>query len=70
MSNLAQTQQLNIPDLIGSPILAKIEYVTDLGKFKRYEVVYYDDGWYSYAGNKTFQDGERVVDWKYCKDCL
>jgi len=43
MSNLAQTPQLNIPDVIGSPIL---------------------------AGSKTFQDGEQVVDWKYCKDCL
>ena len=64
------THQLNIPDVIGSPILAKIEHINDLGKSKWYEVVYYDDGWYSYAGSKTFQDGEQVVDWKYCKDCL
>jgi len=47
--------QLNIPDVIGSPILAKIEHINDLGKSKWYEVVYYDDGWYSYAGSKTFQ---------------
>ena len=70
MSNLAQTPQLNIPDVIGSPILAKIEHINDLGKSKWYEVVYYDDGWYSYASSKTFHDGEQVVDWKYCKDCL
>lgn len=63
-------QQLNIPDVIGSPIIAKIEHINDLGKSKWYEVVYYDDGWYSYAGSKTFQDGEQVVEWKYCKDCL
>ena len=60
-------QQHNV---IGSPILAKIEHINDLGKSTWYEVVYYDDKWYSYAGSKTFQDGEQVVDWKYCKDCL
>lgn len=71
MSNLTQTPQLNIPAVIGSPILAKIEHINDLGKSKWYEVVYYyDNGWHSYAGSKTFQDGEQVVDWKYCEDCL
>jgi len=70
MSNLEQTPQLNIPVAIGSPILAKIEHINDLGKSKWYEVVYYDDGWHSYAGSKTFQDGEQVVEWNYCKDCL
>lgn len=58
------------PSIVGSPILAKIEHINDLGKSTWYEVVYYDDKWYSYAGSKTFQDGEQVVDWKYCKDCL
>jgi hypothetical protein len=38
--NEAQNQQLNIPDVIGSPILAKIEHINDLGKSKWYEVVY------------------------------
>jgi hypothetical protein len=52
------------------PIIAKIEHINDLGKSEWYEVVYYDNGWYSYAGSKTFQDGEKVVEWKYCKDCL
>ena len=40
MSNLVQTPQLNIPDVIGSPILAKIEHINDLGESKWYEVVY------------------------------
>ena len=65
-----KVENLPIPDVIGIPILAKIEYINDLGKSKWYEVVYYDDGWYSYAGSKTFQDGEQVVEWKYCRDCL
>ena len=68
-------QQLNIPAVIGSPIqlepvLAEIEHINDLGKSKWYEVVYFDENWRSYAGSKTFQDGEQVVKWKYCKDCL
>lgn len=63
-------QVLTIPDIIGSPILAKIEHINDLGKSSWYEVVYYDDKWYSYAGSKTFEDGEQVVKWKYVKDCL
>ena len=50
------------------PVLAKIEHINDLGKSKWYEVVYYNDGWYSYAGSRTFQDGEQVVDWKHCED--
>ena len=50
------------------PVLAKIEHINDLGKSKWYEVVYYDDGWFSYAGSRTFQDGEQVIDWKYCED--
>ena len=50
------------------PVLAKIEHINDLGKSKWYEVVYYNDGWYSFAGSRTFQDGEQVIDWKYCKD--
>jgi len=68
--NEQQTLQLNIPDVIGSPILAKLEHINDLGKSNWYEVVYYDDKWYSYEWSKTFKDGEQVVEWKYCKDCL
>ena len=50
------------------PVLAKIEHINDLGKSKWYEVVYYNNGWNSYTGSRTFQDGEQVVDWKYCED--
>ena len=67
--------KLNIHSVIGSPIqlepvLAEIEHINDLGKSKWYEVVYFDENWQSYAGSKTFQDGEKVVRWKYAKDCL
>jgi hypothetical protein len=52
------------------PVLAEISHVNDLGTSTWYEVVFYSDKWYSYAGSKTFDDGERVIKWKYCKDCL
>ena len=64
------------PVVIGSPIqlvpvLAEIEHINDLGKSKWYEVVYFwDENWRSYADSKTFQDGEKVIKWKYVKDCL
>ena len=49
------------------PVLAKITHQNDLGKPKWYEVVYYVDGkWCSYSGSKTFEDGERVVEWVHC----
>ena len=50
------------------PVLAKIEHINDLGIAKWYEVVYYNNGWNSYTGSRTFQYGEQVVDWKYCED--
>ncbi len=53
------------------PVLAQIEHQGDLGKSKWYEVVYFTDGeWHSYAGSKTFENGEKVIKWKDCKDCL
>ena len=48
-------------------VLAKISHINDLGKSEWYEVVYYDNKWCSYSGSKTFEDGEKVIDWKYCK---
>jgi hypothetical protein len=54
-------------------VLAKITHQNDLGLSQWHEVVYYDNDtekWCCYSGSKTFQDGERVVDWKYCKDLL
>ena len=52
-------------------VLAKITHINDLGLSQWYEVVYYDnDKWCSYSGSKTFQDGEKVIDWKYCKDLI
>ena len=51
------------------PVLAKISHQNDLGSTQWYEVVYYVDGkWCSYSGSKTFDDGERVVEWMYCSE--
>lgn len=51
------------------PVLAKITHQNDLGQPQWYEVVYYVDGkWRSYSGSKTFEDGERVVEWVYCQN--
>ena len=62
-------------DVIGSPnqlepILALITRQGDLGKNEWYEIVYFFEKWCSYAGSKTFDDGEQVVKWKYVKDCI
>lgn len=51
------------------PVLAKIEHINSLGKSSWYEVVYFDEHWRCYAGSNTFKDGEKVVKWRYCKDC-
>lgn len=52
------------------PVLAKIEHINSLGKSTWYEVVvYYDGSWRCYNGSSTFKDGEKVVKWRYCKDC-
>lgn len=52
------------------PVLAKIEHINSLGKSTWYEVVYYDKYWRCYAGSSTFNDGEKVIKWRYCKDCF
>ena len=49
-----------------SPVLAKIEQ----GEFSWYEVVYFfDNHWQSYADSNTFENDEKVIEWRYCKDC-
>lgn len=68
--NLSLSGVGNCPDLTSvwnEPVLAKIEHINDLGKSKWYEVVYYDGNWRSYSGSKTFEDGEKVVKWKYIR---
>lgn len=53
------------------PVLAKIEHQNCLGLSEFYEVVYFDGTkWCSYALSNTFNDGEQVINWKYCKDCI
>ena len=50
------------------PVIAKINHQNDLGLSQWYEVVYYDnDKWCSYSNSKTFEDGEQVLNWEYCK---
>jgi hypothetical protein len=61
---------IEVPTELDS-VLAKIRHQGDLGISQWYEVVYYlDDEWCSYSGSKTFQDGERVIAWKYCKELI
>ena len=56
-----------LPDEL-QPVLAKIEHTNSLGTSNYWEVVYYDNkNWHSYQGSKTFEDGEKVVKWNYCK---
>lgn len=59
---------INCPSEL-EPVLAKIEQIDSLGKFTWYEVVYFDKHWQSYAESDTFENGEKVVKWRYCKDC-
>jgi hypothetical protein len=73
--NTQESAKLGIGAVNGSPIelepvLAEIEHINDLGRSTWYEVVYFDGKWRCYAGSKTFKDGERVIKWKYAKDCL
>jgi hypothetical protein len=73
--NTEETANSDLGAVIGSPIqlepvLAEIEYINELGLSKWYEVVYFDGNWRCYAGSKTFKDGEKVIRWKYAKDCL
>ena len=74
-SNEVHSEPLPQCNVVGSPtelepVLALITHQGDLGESKWYEVVYFFQKWVSYEGSKTFQDGEQVVKWKYCKDCL
>lgn len=66
---LSQTTVIGSPNEL-EPVLALINHIGELGLSEWYEVVYYSYNWYSYAGSKTFEDGEKVIRWKYAKDCL
>ena len=55
-----------LPDEL-QPVLAKIEHIDSLGTSNYWEVVYFDGNWRSFSGSKTFEDGEKVVKWNYCK---
>lgn len=69
VKELHQTDVIVSPNEL-EPVLALINHQGNLGKSEWYEVVYFFQKWCSYSGSKTFNDGEQVIDWKYCKDCL
>jgi len=52
------------------PIFAEISHVNDLGTSTWFEVIYFFEEWCSYSGSNTFNDGDTVIRWKYCKDCF
>jgi hypothetical protein len=56
------------------PVLTKIEGNNCLGKTEWFEVVYFDEEqtgqWKSYSGSNTFDDGEKVLSWKYADECF
>lgn len=53
------------------PILAEIYAITELGESRWFEVIYWDgEKWQSFAGSKTFEDGETVLRWIYAKECF
>ena len=59
------------PLLYYKPILAYITHANSLGTSHWYEVVYYnEDGWQCYFGSNTFKDGEIIINWIYCHECL
>jgi hypothetical protein len=69
-----ETELCTIPSVIHcpdelEPVLARIEQINSLGKSGWWEVVYYDGIWRSYSGSKTFENGEKVINWEYCKGC-
>ena len=67
--NGQQTEVIGCPNQL-EPVLALITHQGDLGKNEWYEVVYFFQKWCSYSDNKTFNNGEQVVKWKYVKDCF
>jgi hypothetical protein len=53
------------------PVLAKIQHIGCLGTSEYFEVVYRNEnGWCSYSGSNTFEDGEKVIKWKYANDAI
>ena len=54
------------------PILAKIQLQNSLGLSSWYEVICWEDNvWKRFDSNeKYFTNGEQIVEWNYCEDCL
>ena len=61
---------INTPEKF-APTLAEIAKWGELGKESWWEVVYHDGiNWQHFAGSNTFEDGEKVIKWKLCRECL
>lgn len=63
-------EKQNVPHE-AEPVLAQISQINSLGKSSWHEVVYHDgQNWKSYEASKTFNDGERVVQWRYVNELM
>lgn len=52
--------------LICKPVVAKIQWVNDLGLSTWFEILIYDNRWMSSFGHNPLDKGEQVIDWYYC----
>jgi hypothetical protein len=65
-----EAEVINTPEKF-APVLADITKNGELGNQGWWEVVYHDGvNWQHFAGSNTFDDGEKVVKWKLCRECL
>lgn len=70
ISGRFDAEVINTPEKF-APTLAEITKQGELGKEGWWEVVYHDGAnWQHFAGSNTFDDGEKVVRWKLCRECL
>lgn len=52
--------------LICKSVVAKIQWLNNLGLSTWWSILIYDNGWLTYFGHNTFTKGEQIVDWYYC----
>ena len=70
MGGRFEQEKQNVPRE-AEPVLAQIRQINSLGKSGWHEVVYHDgQNWKSYEASKTFNDGERVVQWRYVNELM
>jgi len=70
MAALMKQEKQSLPRE-AEPVLAQISHTNNLGKSNWKEIVYHDgENWKAYEGSKTFNDGERVVQWRYVNELM